>query len=293
MFKNTSKLNRKLMMDAIPVKYPPRLLRLCTANVRELEARHAAAIAPGTDNWMEAIEALFVRALDAGPRKGAQLLKKTADYLSGLDNVVVIASQIGSRRALLMFETLSFGAHPDRKVSENGVIIHGHVLQVSRSQPQAASGAPVAFLSEHAIRRIFERGHDLDNPADANVLFTIIGTLGFICLLSEKHRGGGLALRFDRDLLLVGGQHRYPLVRPDGREVEDCFLDIRTALAVDEIKSPEQLAQLAQGEAAAKVVAAWLAEPLADEGNLADRIPALPRRENYPTRIRNAEEARS
>ena len=208
--------------------------------------------------------------------------------LSLLLSLVVIASVIRSRNALLMFATLSYGAHPDRAVDERGVIVHGHVIEVARTRTRAASGAPIAFLSEHAILRMFERGQDLDDPADANVAFAVIGALGFICNLSDKHRNGGMALRIDRDLLLVGGQHRCINIKADGKAIEDVFLDIRTALSVDEIYSEEQQAMLAQGEAAATAVAAWLVDPLIDDAALAESIPALPRRENYPARMRNA-----
>src|SRR6476619_4525891 len=66
----------KLMMDTIPIRYGPRFSRLFAEHIRSLEARHAAAIAPGTNNWADAIYALHLRAGSLGPKKAAAMLSK-------------------------------------------------------------------------------------------------------------------------------------------------------------------------------------------------------------------------
>jgi hypothetical protein len=103
--------------------------------------------------------------------------------------------------------------------------------------------------------------------------------LGFITHRVEKHIDGGMHLLFE-SVLAAGHMHRFPKLCRNGRINDECVFDIRTVLERDEL-GPSKQAQLQQGSEAARAVLDWLEddEGLAGEA-LAERIPALPRRED-------------
>ena len=274
-------------MNPVP-KWGPRLARLYSEDVRRLEALHADKLSPGAKTWEAAVEALYRRTVDAGPVKGAKLIGKAIDYLDSVGRDerchLMIASECRSRSACLMFTTFAAGDHPDRNVRERGLNIALHIILCSRSLPRCGTGIPVAYISRHAMNRLYERGHDITENSHATSLFAFVGVLGYLTHHSEKHRDGGLHMLFS-DLLTAGSLHRFMKTSPDGREFEEAVYDVRTVLPADEIGERRQ-SLLEQGSIAADVVFEWFeSEDGADEQELAERIPYLPRREDsYPAR---------
>ena len=80
---------------------------------------------------------------------------------------------------------------------------------------------------------------------------------------------------------------------PNGRWFEDVFFDVRTVLDASEI-GPNKQSLKEQGRIAAGVVAAWFAcEDGLPDRELAERIPALPQRQDiYPLRQIDQEKTR-
>jgi hypothetical protein len=276
------------MTDPLTIpRWGPRLARLYSEDVRKLEARHAAGLSPGTSTWEQAIEALYKEMTDAGPVKGARLIGKAIDYLHSIDHDerahFMLAGWCGSRTALMTLATFSCGPHPDRRVKEEGLSIELHIIQCSRSKPRCATGIPVAYISRHALNRLYERGHDIRENSHAVSIFAFIGALGYLSRWSEQHVDGGMSLLL-AGLLVVGAVHRCDKTASSGRVFEETFYDVRTVLPADEA-GPSIQAQLAQGRAATAVVEEWLrgtSDDL-DEKELATRIPSLPRRaDHYP-----------
>ena len=273
-------------------RWGPRLARLYSEDVRKLEAKHADRLSPGALTWAEAIEALYNKMSDAGPVKGTKLVGRAIDYLRSIGKDerahFMLAHWCGSRAALLVLASFSYGPHPDPRVQEEGLGIELHILQCSRSRPRCATGIPVAFVSRHALNRLYERGHDITENAHATNVFAVISVLGYLTHLSGQHTDGGMSLLVV-GLLVTGALHRVMKTASSGRLLEETFFDVRTVLSADELGVSKQ-AQLEQGRIAAEVVAEWLSafeDPHLDERELARRIPSLPRREDsYPAMVR-------
>jgi hypothetical protein len=276
------------MMTVIPnLRWAPRLARLYSEDIRKLEAVHANHLSPGAKTWQQAVDQLARRMTQAGPAKGAKLIKRAIDYLTGIDPDqychFIISASCGSRNALLMFATFSTGNHPNPAVVEQGLTIELHILSCSRSHPARAIGIPVSYISKHAMARLYERGHDIVENIHATSIFAFIGVLGYLIHRSAKHADGGMHMAFN-DLLAVGSLHRFTKIRANGRPIERCFFDVRTVLPTDEI-GPSRQSLLDQGNAAAAAVIAWFKDTDCDESALAERIPRLERREDiYPLR---------
>ena len=195
----------------------------------------------------------------------------------------MVAHHIGSRTALLVFATFVFGDHPDRRVKEQGITITLHIVQCGRSQPRCLTGIPVAYISGHALKRLYERADVVVEPGDAACVVVYCGILGYLVHRSEKHANGGLNLRI-ADTLLVGSLHRFQKLWHNGHTLEEVVFDVRTVLEIAEL-GDDQKALFEQGHAASEVVAAWLKNDI-PERDLAERIPVLPARENtYPARV--------
>ena len=164
------------MTDPLTIpRWGPRLARLYSEDVRKLEAKHAGQLSPGSSTWEQAVEALYHRMSDAGPVKGSKLVGKALDYLRSIDPDerahFVMADWCGSRTALMMLASFSYGPHPDRRVKEEGLNIELHIIQCSRSKPRCAIGIPVAYISRHALNRLYERGHDIRENSHAVSIF--------------------------------------------------------------------------------------------------------------------------
>jgi hypothetical protein len=226
-------------------KWGPRLARLYSADVRRLEALHADRLSPGAKTWEQAVELLFQRMVKAGPVKGAKLVKKVSDYLSSIDKDarchILIALQCRSRTAFLMFATFAYGNHPNPAVREEGLSIELHFIHCSRSHPSRAVGILVAYISKHAMSRLYERGHDITENIHATGAFAFIGVLGYLTHRSPKHIDGGMHMVFS-DLLAVGALHRFTRTYRNGKQVEETVYDVRTVLLVDELGPRRQQA---------------------------------------------------
>src|SRR4029077_6285404 len=171
---------------------------------------------------------------------------------------------------------------------ERGLTLHILNRRGSRAKPRGAAGIPVAYISRHALNRLYERGHDITEKTHATSIFAVISVLGYLTHLSGQHEDSGMNLLVT-GLLVTGALHRCAKPARSGRVFEEMFFDVRTVLAADELGVAKQ-AQMAQGRIAAEVVAEWLSacdDPHLDERALAARIPYLPRREDsYPAMVR-------
>ena len=183
-----------------------------------------------------------------------------------------------------MFATFAYGNHPNPAVREEGLSIELHFIHCSRSHPSRAVGILVAYISKHAMSRLYERGHDITENIHATGAFAFIGVLGYLTHRSPKHIDGGMHMVFS-DLLAVGALHRFTRTYRNGKQVEETVYDVRTVLLVDEL-GPRRQGLLEQGNAATSAVIAWFkgAAGEFDEKQLAERIPRLERRgDDYPT----------
>jgi hypothetical protein len=262
------------------------LARLYSADVKKAEAKHANSLSPGTTTWMDAVEALYKRVRKVGPVKGTRLIEHAGDYLASIDpaerTYYMLTCHGKRRRATPVFATFSVGQHPDIRVDEAGITITVHLLACGRSQNLCAPDLVVSFVSDHALKRLFERDHTADSEVASSAL-CYLAVRGFIVGQTEKHAGGGMHLLL-KNTLVAGHMHQFPRLCRNGRINDECVFDIRTVLERDEL-GPSKQAQLEQGSEAARAVLDWLEddEGLAGEA-LAERIPALPRRDSYSAR---------
>ena len=202
-------------MNTIP-KRGPRLAH--SEDLRKLEAKHAGHLSPGTSTWETSIESLFKRVVEAGPRKGARLLERAAGYLGSVGfeerAFLVLASGGTSRNAHLVLATFSVGNHPDGAVREEGLNILLHIIHCSRSKPSCGVGIPVAFVSRHALNRIYERGDDITENSHVSSALAFITVLGFLAHRCERLADSGLYMRFS-GLLAAGALHRFRRILPE------------------------------------------------------------------------------
>ncbi len=270
-------------------RWGPRLARLYSVDVKRLEAQHAAKLMPDASTWGEAVEALFKTMRSLGPVKGSKLIKRASDYLGGVGDTerihYTVHRHFRSRAARLMFFTFSYGRHPDPAVPhEEGLTIALHIIVDGRKRSMWTSGVPLAFISRHAMNRLYERSAITEN-ADASTAFAVAGMLGYLTHLSDKHADSALNLLFDK-LILTGGIHRCTLTLRNKRPGEIRFFDVRTVLPEAEL-GDSRYAQIEQAKMAASAVRVWLESEDIDERAYAEAIPYLPRRaDNYPTLVR-------
>lgn len=177
-----------------------------------------------------------------------------------------------------MFATFAIGEHPDPMVQEEGVCISMHAIICSRSRPSWTSGVPVAFVSRHALQRLYERGHNVTFGNATSLLAWIAA--GYLTTAPRNTSAAGFS-----DVMVAGGLHRFMKTQSNGRPFEESFFDVRTVLPTDEIGAG-RAHQLEQGGIVADVIAEWFENadgPSVKE--LAEKIPFLPKREDhYPTR---------
>ncbi len=252
----------------------------------------ANRLCPGAKSWEQAIAGLYRRIHAAGPAKGAKLVRQATDYLEGVKfddrAYLLLATHSGSRNASRMFAVFSAGNHPDPAVCEDGVSIRLFALRCTRLKSQHVAGQPIAFVSGHALKRLFERGADIVENLHAHMVLAFIAVAGFIAGSSDRLADSGLYLRFG-EVLLAGGLHEFAWAGPKSGPHAVRIFDVRTVLDVDGI-GPARQPQLDQGEIVSDVVSEWLRnDDDLDETTLADRIPALPRHEgHYPATVRGA-----
>jgi hypothetical protein len=220
------------------------------------------------------------------PPKQAAVLAKAITYLDGVSPAdtahIMILAHSAKRAAALGFLTLSAGTHPFLSVNEEGVVMMQTIIGCDRhGRVELKNRIEVAYVSQHALRRLHERSIDLTDQGALGVL-GFIGILGYLTRNSAKHVLGDLSLHFG-DTLVVGSlQHGKK--RMDGRLINGTFYDVRTTLPADEVRNQDMLQQ---GQIASQAVARWLVTERSHnlDTALTDAIPFLPRRgDDYATR---------
>lgn len=260
------------MNEPIPTESRIFADRTCR-EIRRLEQLYAGTLSPGMASWADALDHLFHH-LDGSPIKRVAQLHQIVDKLGTTApeqrTHVVFAHGAGARRALLCLATFSVDASPFIAVKQHGVKIIRHLLHSSRAGASIDSRS-IAFVPWHALARLHQRS---DNLTDPNAALAAVAVLAQLVGRSSKHCEGALHLSFD-DVVLAGSIKIG--ASPGDVATSQPILDIRTALAIDQVKADA----LEQGRVAVAEVMAWLADEQRPANNdAADRIPFLPRRED-------------
>lgn len=182
---------------------------------------------------------------------------------------------------------ISFGTskNPLRGLgTEHGINARLHSVQCDRhGAGSVASGRQLAYLPWHAIARMHQRSEALTSSQVDSALIAV-AALGLIIGCNDKHAGGAMSLDLG-DLLLTGAVRMSVQGCSDGSKTGCCFLDVRTALPIDDATDT---AMRKQGLAAREAAIAWLGDRTSDGEVYAGRIPYIAGRDDDYT-ARNAE----
>jgi hypothetical protein len=255
-------------------------------DLRQRERKFAEKIAPGNTNWADAAFAFYHSVGRAGsPIKRARMINELTNFLNetvGEGAHFLLDCGGAKRSAGLMFATLSAGENPFLGVNEEGVNITTHnIISHRNGDLRVLPDMGIAYVSKHAIGRLHERGHDLDNMK-ATCVLACVGILGLLTRDSAKHVDGGLCLRYD-DTLIVGSL-KHALKCVNGKDdINATLFDVRTALLADSVTDQQMLTQ---GAWATNAVAKWLDDRTVARSvnlQLAETIPFIPRRDDFTT----------
>lgn len=252
--------------------------------LKQREAKMANLVSSGTTHWLDAMQTFVERVDRAGsPIKRAALVKSLSRELNSTTKEgthFMLACGGGNRSFGLMFATLSAGENPLMGIDEEGVNINQHYLYCQRGgNVLALCGSDLAFVSNHAIGRMHERGCDLDDNK-ATCLLSCIGALGLITRHSEKHANSGMSLHYGHTIVVGALRHTVRETIGLKRKIAETFFDVRTALPAIDIKNQEIIDQALHATVA---VSNWLNHRGIDSelnSKLAADIPFLPKRDS-------------
>jgi hypothetical protein len=237
--------------------------------VRDLRAREragAALLAPGTSKWRDAFYALgCAMGKSNGPVKAGKLFKAARQrlLLAQKDHACFVNCFMHRKRSGF-FQTLTYevAQHPLTNDGYEGIIVRSYNCFLKRNGVIAVSkeGTRLAFLSWHALARLYERS-DVD-IFTANGVVAMCGIAGLLLREATQHKNGGINLATG-DVLCTG-----VLRCEEGKR----FFDVVTALPPNELHK----AMWEQGNAVTNAVVDYIKGDNADPRGWGNNIPVLP-----------------
>jgi hypothetical protein len=251
-------------------------VRKMILDIRARSRAGAGLLSPGALTWRAALDSFARRMSNAGSvvHAGKQfaagrerLIRAQHEHRACLVNLCM------SRKRSGMFQLLTHevSKHPSTESGYDGIMICSHSCRLQRIGCVTVSGSRVAFVSWHALGRLYER-----SSVSAEDAWSVVGLLGIAGLLmreSNKHLNGSVNVAVEGDILCTG------ILRP----LDGCrpFFDCLTVLPGDE---PKYTNQFHQGKHVANAVMKYLRSDSADPRHYADKVPALPfNRNDYVT----------
>jgi hypothetical protein len=254
---------------------------------RRIEKLNAGKLVPGATDWMQALTGLRDQLRAApGPTKRAAVLRNAADRLIELQRTgerthFVIGAYRGKKRtAQLVFMTVEFGRHPLSGVDEDGVNIMEHTLYCNRhGDIELTFGIGVAYVSRHAMQRLYERSeHDRDFNETMACLASI-GMYGFMLRDNDRLADSTICLKLDNTLLATGRMwHAIGTAQNNASTVQCSIYGVSTFLDAEQIVERNKVEQ---GEIAMAALHKWAVDHKhspAMRAELTDAIPFLPLR---------------
>ena len=254
--------------------------------IRDLRAREklgAGLLSPGATKWHEAIRAFGNSMVSCGgPVKAGKLFKAGRDRLivAQEKHNACLLNFFMTRKRSGLFQVLVYDVdkHPLTGGGYDGVIVRSCFYKLQRIGSAAFWANKVAFISWHALGRLYERSKF--DMQEANKVVCMLGIAGMLMRESDKHNNNGVNVAFEDDLLCAGVM-RYLHAIENGKVRETCFFDCLTTLSAGE---PKYAQQRAQGGHLAHAVKAYMDAESADPRGYADAIPVLPfNRNDYVT----------
>jgi hypothetical protein len=247
--------------------------------IRDIRARSRAGaglLSPGTSTWREALDVFAKRmskcksVVHAGKQFAtgrARLIEAQREHRACYINLCM------SRKRSGLFQVLTHevSKHPATKEGYDGIMICSYHCHLQRIGCVSVSGSRVAFVSWHALGRLYERSST--NMEDAWNIVGLLGIAGLLMRYSDQHLNNSVNVAVEGDILCAG------VLRP----LNGCnpFFDCLTVLPSDE---PKYANQFLQGKHVANAVMTYLHSDSADPRHYADKIPVLPfNRNDYVT----------
>jgi hypothetical protein len=174
-----------------------------------------------------------------------------------------------SRSGFFQLLTYEVAKHPITQSGYDGVVVQEYVMFLSRKGRISAGSDKLAFVSWHALGRMYERA-DIEQYG-AHGIVAYCGIAGLLMRESKKHLNTAINLAFE-GIVCVG-----TLRFAQGNETEKGFgfYDVITVLQ----HSEKLAAQLNQGNLITHMVVEYIEGDDASPRSRADKIPVLPFRE--------------
>lgn len=242
------------------------------------------AVTPGARDWEKALNHLCA-GLGTSPVKQAKAIERVARILKAVPEndcaYYIVSDHCRGRNAALDMLRVTLSDHPLRRMkSESGMLVYMDLFRCSRSNGRTCTllGLETAYVSNHALGRLYERGM-YDTYGKAINIGVYCGLLGIVLRMADQHHKGEVNLRLN-DVILTGVLiHAQKRVEGLSKECLDgTYIDFRTCIPYDESHPKRR----EQADRSAEVVNKMLEKDVDGETfeTIASRIPYIPRRED-------------
>jgi hypothetical protein len=243
-------------------------------DIRHRERLGAGTFYPGAKTWHEAFLGFRDSFTCDGPVKAGKQFARSKERLieAHTKHGACYMNFFASRKRSGAFDiiTWSVAQHPVRPGRYDGILISGHFCRLQRTGRLSMFGKAHAFMSWHALGRLYERW-DAGTLDMAAVFIGLIGVAGMLMSESARHCNNEMNLAFE-------GVHCVGVMRhaPQGYYFFDCL-----TVLPDE---PKYAKQLAQGAMTADAVLQFIKGDDSDPRGYAELVPVLPfTRNDYVT----------
>ena len=246
--------------------------------IRDIRARTrlgAGLLSPGALTWREALESFAHRMHKCGSPVHAgdlfaagrrHLIEAQRKHRACYINLCINRKRSGTFQLL----THEVSKHPSTESGYDGIMLRAYYCRLQRIGRISVAESKVAFVSWHALGRLYERSET--NMEDAWSVVGMLGIVGFLMREADKHLNGGINIAVEGDILCTGVLRIHDDVP---------FFDCLTVLPSDD---PKYAKQFLQGKFVANAVMSYLDSDSADPRGYADKVPALPfSRSDYVT----------
>ena len=257
--------------------------------MRDLRARErlgASLLVPGTTKWSEALHAFGHNMVGCGgPVQAGKLFAAGRERLitAQQKHDACLLNFFITRKRSGLFQVIVYdiAKHPLTGGGYEGIIVRSCFYRLQRRGCITFWSNKVAFVSWHALGRLYERSkYDM---REANEVVGMLGIAGMLMRESRKHHNGGINVALDDDMLCTGVLRHVTGIE-DGKPRETRFFDVLTTLPGSE---PQYALMRAQGGCIAGAVLAYMESDSSDPRGYADKVPVLPyiRDDDYVTQV--------
>jgi len=234
-------------------------------DIRNRERLGAGTLHPGAKTWHEAFLGFRDSFKRDGPVKAGQMFARSRERLieAQTKHGACYLNVFSSRKRSGVFDMISWSVaqHPIRPGRYEGIMISGNLCRLQRGGHLSMYGKAHAFMSWHALGRLYERW-DTSTVDKAAVFIGLTGVAGMLMGEGDRHRNNAMNLAFE-------GVHCTGVMRYTS---EHNFFDCLTVLP-DE---PKYAKQVEQGTMVANAVVQFIEGDEFDPRGYAELVPVLP-----------------